>query len=118
MTEQIEVHTNNVPRDLVYFSDLTEKQQAQVGKDYDYLFENDCDWIESEEFVIYKGEVYPLSEFIRVHGNPDMRYIPEWLKEWDAYNSFGYVGGLVIKFARMDYNPNEPDYERVIVGWY
>ena len=52
----MKIITNNQPRDLLYWYDLTEKEQA------------DFDHIEDGEFngFRYKGQVYDLGEFVRI----------------------------------------------------
>ena len=107
MTDTLIVHTNNVPRDIVYSWELTDAER----KDYGYL----GDEIDSADFFRYRGEVYHLGEFDMVHNrfyNPNP---PDWMKPWDGYLSFGFVGGLVVRYARED---GHIDNEHVVVGWY
>lgn len=114
---EVKVTTNHVPRDILYTYELHHYgiNIEELRKEYNWI---DPEEWETSEWVIYKGEVYNLQDFMAVDNpfyNPNP---PEWLKEWDGYMSQGFIGGLVIKYPRMDYNPEEIDDERVIVGYY
>jgi len=113
----VEVITNNVPRDLKVWEQLTEEQQRQVGSDYDYIFNDDL--YLTEQFFTYKGHTYPLSEFLSVYG-PLTRSRPDWLQEWHGYTNDTFFSGIVIRYPRGDWgwDDEELDYDRVIVGTY
>lgn len=91
----ITIKTNHVPRDLLYWWDLTDKEKS------------DFDWIENPEesgydFFRYRGVVYCLDEFVRCHDAFD--------KQWDGYASDSYFSGVLVKYAN--------DNESVIVATY
>lgn len=90
--------TNNVPRDLIYFSDLTEKEQ----KNFDWY---DDDENSGLDFFRYRGNAYCLSEFMRV-----TKLEREWFKDWDGYMSDSYFSGIVVRYVN--------DFEQVVVGSY
>lgn len=85
--------TNNAPRNMLYWHDLTAKEQENF------------DWMEdpeAEDFFRYKGYVYALCEFMRCpqqvvsfHG-------------WHGYTSEGFFSGIVVKVID----------DQVIVGRY
>lgn len=80
----IEIITNNVSRELIYYSELTDDEKAE--KDY-------C--TEDDSFVRYKGQVYALIDFIRV---PDDTEFPGW----DGYASDSYFSGVLLKLDEDD----------------
>ena len=90
----MKIITNNKPRQLVCGFELSDKQ----NHDFDYI-----DDIDNHDFVIYKNNVYDLSEFMRVENN-------DKLKGWDGYSSDSFFSGTLIKYA--------DDTESVIMGWY
>lgn len=90
----MKIITNNKPRQLVYGYQLSDKQK----QDFYYI-----DDIDSHDFVIYKNNVYDLSEFMRIENNDS-------LKGWDGYSSDSYFSGTLVKYA--------DDMESVIMGWY
>lgn len=90
----MKIITNNKPRQLVYGYQLSDKQK----QDFDYI-----DDIDSHNFVIYKNNVYDLSEFMRVENN-------DKLNGWDGYSSDSFFSGTLIKYT--------DDMESVIMGWY
>jgi hypothetical protein len=92
----ITVKTNNVPRDLIYGHELSEKE----AKEFDYI---DSEDMLSHQFFRFKGQVYDASDFMRATDIAD-------LKGWDGYASDSYFSGTVIKFV--------DNFERVIVGTY
>lgn len=91
---EMEIKTNNIPRNVVYGFELPENQR----KEFDYLSEEEYS---NNEFFKYKGRYYDLGEFMRCEGE---------LKEqgWYGYMSDSFFSGIVIKF----------DDESVIVGTY
>lgn len=91
------VKTNNVPRNLIYGYELSEKER----KEFDYIAQDD---IGTHEFFRYKGEVYDPSDFMRAS---DMT----GLGGWDGYASDSYFSGIVIKYA-------DEHFETVVVGFY
>jgi hypothetical protein len=93
MTDRLTIKTNNVPRDVLYWFDLSDKER----KDFDYIKDD-----ESPTFFRYRGNVYDLGEFMR-HAFPD-------LSGWDGYSPDSYFSGVVVRFV--------DDYDRVVCGTY
>jgi hypothetical protein len=90
----MEIITNNVPRDLLCWHDLTPKER----EDFDYIKEpEEFDY----RFFRYKGEVYDYYEFQRT---------PDSLNWWDGVQSDSYFSGVLVKYT--------VDSDRVIVGRY
>jgi hypothetical protein len=87
------IKTNNVPRDLIYWCELTSKEQ----KEFDYLEDKS-----GEQFFRYKGNVYHLGEFQHTEHLP--------FQGWNGYASDSYFSGVLIKLVS--------DYEQVIVATY
>ena len=113
----VKVTTNNIPRDLIYSQELELYgfNLTEVKSDYDWL---DSEEFECVEWFVYKSELYCLSDFMAIHNHFYNPNPPDWMLDWEGYYSFGFIGGLVIKYPRMDYNENEIDSEHIIVGWY
>lgn len=92
----MKVRTNNVPRYLVNWYDLTTKQKA------------DLDWRDTEELqdafsgFIFKGQVYDLSDFTVI----DNVNYP--VKDWNGAFAQSAFHAVLVKL-----NPSE---ETVIVG--
>ena len=93
MMGNINIITNNKPRQLIYGYELTDKQK----QDFDYI-----DDIDSHDFVKYKNNIYDLSEFMRVENNDS-------LKDWHGYSSDSFFSGTLVKYL---------DSDTVIMGWY
>ena len=85
--------TNNQPRDLLYWQDLTAKEQ------------NEFDWLDTEDrqneavFFRYRGWTYCLDQFERSI-NP----------KWDGFAPDSFFSGVLVKFVN--------DMEQVIVATY
>jgi hypothetical protein len=94
------VKTNNVPRNLIYGYELSEKER----KEFDYISAED---LSTHEFFRYKGNLYDPSDFMRVDPGTEGNC---GLKGWDGYESDSYFSGIVIKYRN--------DFEQVIVGFY
>lgn len=51
------------------------------------------EWTNSEEeYFVYKGQQYWLSEFMRTE-----YHAPEWLQEFDGYMSDTFFSGILVK---------------------
>lgn len=87
------ITTNNVPRDLIYWCELTSKEQ----KEFDYLEDKS-----GEQFFRYRKHTYHLGEFQHTEHLP--------FKGWSGYASDSYFSGVLIKF--------DCDYEHIIVATY
>lgn len=112
---EITIRTNNVPRDLLFYHELSQIQQEQIVKERDWL--DDEERLE-ESYFIYKGEVHALSDFEDLHNQIHHPNPPDEFKDWDGILTQTYFSGMLIKYARTDWNPNEWDTERIIVGQY
>lgn len=93
---ELEIITNNQPRQLIYGHELTEKEK----EDFDYL-----DDIDGHDFFRYKGQVYDPCEFMRIENHPDSDF-----NSWQGYSSDTFFSGIVLKY--------NDDMESVIVGRY
>jgi len=92
--------TNNCPRDVLYWQDLTTKEQAE----FDYLDTEDRQ--AEAQFVRYRGWVYDLHD-TEYRGHEGM---PRGLEGWSNFLSDSYFSGILIRWV--------DNYERVIVGCY
>ena len=83
----MQIITNNIPRQLIFGYELTDKEKT----DFNYL-----DDIDSHNFIKYKGFIYDVNEFMST-------YNMDSLKDWDGYSSDSYFSGVLIKFIDSDY---------------
>lgn len=90
----LEIITNNQPRNLLYGSELTDKQK----EDFDYI-----DDIDSHDFISYKGQIYDPSEFMRTEEKGDFA-------AWQGYSSDSAFSGVLLRYTE--------DQEQVIMGTY
>ena len=95
----IKIITNNVPRNILYGYELTEKEREE----FDYLDKEELEW---HSFLRYKGMIYDLDEFFAVS-----EYQNDPFKEWDGYQSNSYFSGILVKYVPSDC-------EEIIVGRY
>ena len=98
--------TNNVPRDIINCWELTEAEQAEFDfLDWDNLKSDNPQ--SSPEFFRYKGELYYIET--------GEGRLPD--SDW-YYMSDSYFSGICFRWPAQDWNPQEPDWERIIVGRY
>jgi hypothetical protein len=92
------IKTNNIPRQMIYGYQLTEKEKAN----FDYI---DATEFDAHDFFRYRGAVYDPSEFMRV---------PEGMfgdgAKWQGYSSDSHFSGVLIRYT--------DDAESVIVASY
>jgi hypothetical protein len=104
MSDTLTIKCNNVPRDTLYWYELTAREQ----KEFDYL---DTDDKQAEAtFFRYKGIVYDLGEFMRIGRSiaPHCQR-PGW-ETFDGYASDSYFSGILVRYVQ--------DCERVVVATY
>lgn len=90
------VVTNNRPRLLLTWDELTPKEQ----REFDYL-EGEARY--DTDFVRYRGWVYDLGEFERSG---------ESLPAWEGVQANSYFSGILVRYC-------EGDRDRVVMGrWY
>lgn len=93
----MKITTNNQPRPILFWSDLTDKEQR------------DFDWLETEEdqafahFFRYKGQVYCLDEFVNTH-----QFGP--FSGWHGLQATSAFSGVLVKI-------NHGNSDEVIVGY-
>lgn len=93
MPDTMTIKTNNVPRDVLHWWDLTDAERVE----FDYLA--DAEAQSDASFFRYRGVAYTLEEFMI---SP--------VKGWDGYRSDSYFSGMLVKYVQ--------DCERVIVATY
>lgn len=94
---QIEVRTNNQPRLLLDFDQLTAKEQAE----FDYLSEEER---VDRDFVRYRGVTYDLGEFECVSSSFRSG-------RWEGQKADSFSSGVLFKYLRHDM-------DRVIMATY
>lgn len=96
--------TNNVPRFIIYKHELPEKEQEE----FDYLPDPDS------ALIRYKGDLYPLQDFVRIMPRKDSRGFDHSvddnspLLEWHGIVTTSYFTAILMRFG--------PDCETVVVG--
>ena len=88
----MKIITNNRPRAIIYFHELTEKEK----KEFDW-----CNEDNAGGFFRYRGNTYALSEFMT--GGKDLR-------NWDGVAGDSYFSGTLVKICE--------DNDFVIAGRY
>lgn len=105
MADKLTIRTNNVPRDVLYGHDLTERERAE----FDWM-----DWSEPEgdgwasSFIRYKGVVYHLNDFERISREPHPQR--PGLEKWHGMQGDSFFSGVVVRIIG--------DGERVVMGTY
>lgn len=93
--DNLTVVTNNQPRLLLSWDELTPKEQ----REFDYL-EGEARY--DADFVRYRGRVYELGEF-DIAG--------ESLPAWEGAQADSYFSGILVRYC--------DDRDRVVMGrWY
>ncbi len=97
MANRPTIKTNYVPRDVLYWHELTAKEQAE----HDYL-DNETAQLDAT-FTRYRGVVYYLNDFQRAPNTIFPR--------WDGYHGDSYFSGILVRYAGHDC-------QRVIMATY
>lgn len=96
------IATNNRPRDLLSWYELTPKEQ----KEFDYIETPEDDGM--DRFVRYRGWVYDTQDMMAVRKST----LPadSFLQKWDVYQGDSFFSGVLLKYC--------DNYERVIMATY
>jgi hypothetical protein len=94
--------TNSQARDVLYWYDLTRKEQAE----FDYLDTEEKQF--ERQFVRYLGVVYDLHD---TDGEVTNTSPKEFHNGWHHYVSDSFFSGILIRWVA-------PHYEQVIMGRY
>lgn len=99
MYPDLKIITNNVPRDLIEYHELTPEEQTQ----FDYI---DPTTEYYYFFFRYKGELYDVGDCEVA----DFAYANHPFKDWSGYFSETFFSGVLFRFERH--------MESVVVGRY
>ena len=83
------ITTNNQPRQIIDFQDLTQKEKEHF------------DWFKPDElqggFVRFKGQVYCLDEFIGIHKDGSLSK-----GGWQGFESQSAFDAIIMKYDKYD----------------
>ena len=96
----MKIKTNNQPRDILSWYDLTPEEQEEFG----YL-----EGVEGS-FFRYKNQVHDLGEFMHIDANIAPHPHREGWENWHSYAPYRCFSGVLVRYTS--------DYESVIVGQY
>ena len=106
---ELRIITNHHPRPLLSWYELDEEQQAWVRGEHTWLWDNEVATWDSESFIVYKGWIYPLSDFMRI----DEKSAGCPFRDWDGYAGDSYFSGTLVKLVDDMW-----DGPAVVMGWY
>ncbi|MDD1626888.1 MAG: hypothetical protein LUQ26_05345 [Methylococcaceae bacterium] len=90
--------SNNQWRFLLNWFELTDKEQ----KEFDW---EDVECMEGDTYFRYRGQVYPLSNFMRIEEDHPLSCL-----NWHGYEGHSYFNGVLVKLHDCG--------DSVIVGRY
>jgi len=88
--DTLEIKTNNVARPIIYACELSKKDWKNLGYEEDEQSRAEQD---GDSFIKYKGNIYPLGDFMRLDDN-------SLFKGWQGYISESFFSGILIKFCQ------------------
>lgn len=93
MENTVKVYCNWQWRTPIYGYELTTKER----KEFDYISDDD---IGSHDFLRYRGNVYDLSEFMRIDTMCKDPNRPSFMQNWHGYTSDSFFSGVLIKWNK------------------
>lgn len=103
----VQIKTNNVPKELLFFHDLTMQEANDLGTRED-----------TNSFFRHKGVVYDASQFFQITGESDSAAFYDRYNEftgWDGIKVETETSGILIRYPRID---GDIDPERVVIGTF
>lgn len=98
----MEIKCNNVPRNLIYGYELSDKERAK----FDYI---EAEEFDTHAFFRYKCAIYDMGEFARIDGAIAPHPQRKGWEKFDGYASDSYFSGVLVKCV---------DSDRVLVATY
>lgn len=102
MADRITIRSNFHKIDIVCGWQLTDREK----REFDYY--STLSELHEASFFRYKGRVYDMGEFCIFQD----KNRPKEFQAWEAYSSYTYSSGLVIRFAP------DTDFECIQVGYW
>lgn len=105
----MKIITNKIPRPILSGYELPNYNYDHDRYGHSLVeLHNEFDWMSYDEFLdssffIYKGNIYCLSEFMRI---PDSMF-PRF---WHGYHSDSFYSGILVRICI--------DGDSIIIGWY
>jgi len=87
----MKITTNNNYRPIIFWNELTESEQSEFA----HLYED----VEESSFFRFKGEVYDLSDFLRVNDSLNGKGETHELYGWDGYKNETFFSSILVKFS-------------------
>jgi hypothetical protein len=108
--DEIKIVTDNKPRELKCFMDLSERERA----DFDYI--KDAEFYD-QRFVRYKGHWYDVNDTQRICAEPYARHMFDFcvnpdhpFAKWNCITSETFFSGVLFRWGK--------EYAHVVVGSY
>jgi len=86
----MKIITNNHYRPVLYWHDLTTKEQDELKDSYDT--------IEESSFFRFKNYVYDLCDFLRVNDSLSGQGTNHELYGWDGYKNESFFSSVLVKY--------------------
>lgn len=87
----MKIITNNHFRPVLYWHDLTTKEQNELKDSYDT--------VEESSFFRFKNYVYDLGDFLRVNGHcMNGQRTNDELDAWDGYKNESFFSSVLVKY--------------------
>lgn len=86
----MKIITNNHYRPVLYWHDLTTKEQEELKDSYDTVQES--------SFFRFKNYVYDLCEFLRVNDSLNGQGTDHDLYGWDGYKNESFFSSVLVKY--------------------
>ena len=91
----MKIKCNNVPRNLIYGYELSDKERAE----FDYI---ESEEFETHEFFRYKGRAYALDDFMLIDANIAPHPQRDGWENFDGYASDSCFSGVLVKYVDSD----------------
>ena len=104
MPDTMIIKTNNVPRDVLFWYELTDAERAE----FDYLDSDDAQ--ADASFFRHRGVVYDLGELIRIDKTVAPHPQRQGWEKWDGYHSDSYFSGILVRYV--------DGWQRVLIATY
>jgi hypothetical protein len=103
MSDHYKIRTNNVPRLVIYWDDLTDKER----EDFAYRTADD-----GAMFVRFCGCTYDLSDFMHWDSGVTPQMEEAGFRKWDGYQGDSHFSGVLCRFVDMN------EGQGVVMGTY
>lgn len=114
MSETVKVISNHHYYELKSIRQMDEKTQDFIKREFNWIDTSSTVTWDECQFFKYRGSWYSMEDFTWIdHPFYGISNKPEWMSEWDSWLNDSFFSGVLIRYARDEWDNIDSDYIQV-----